>query len=165
MPSKTFWIDTSANVDVVSGGTGFVNLMTGMADIDIRTAAITLLRTIIRLDLAYTVHDSGEGSQRVSLGIGVASSEAASAGIAATPNPEVMTEFPTRGWVWRAQYRIFGFAADQPAVYVRELDIDLRGRRKMENGEGYLSLANVALEGVAATVRVMGIVRQLYMVA
>ena len=105
MPSRTVWLDTTINTDLTSGGSsGLTNLMAGMSDEQIRTTSLTLLRTIIRLDVAATVHDAGEGSQRVSLGIGVASSDAAALGVTALPDPENMSDFPPRGRAWRAQY-------------------------------------------------------------
>ena len=162
MPGKTLWIDTNFSTDVVVGTQLQQSLMGVVQSDESRLVGMTLMRTIIRMDIAYTVHDSGEGSQRLSMGIGVASQEAFNAGV--LPEPFTDGDFPTRGWIWRATYRLFGFAADQPAIYNRALDIDLRSRRKLENGEAYLVADNVNLEGVSSTVRVLGGIRQLWLV-
>ncbi len=122
---------------------------------------MTLLRTIIGLDLAYAVHDAGEGSQRMSLGIGMAERIAFDANT--LPNPGNAGNFPPRGWVWRAQWRVFGFAADQPAVSVRRVSLDLGSRRKLDNGVSYFIQENIAIEGVAASVRITGMIRQLWL--
>ena len=156
------WIDTAANLTLANNASGNRSLMTGVSSTQTRFDSMTLIRTIIGIDVAYAVHDSGEGSQEVSLGIGVTSQEAFAAG--SLPDPEIDTDFPARGWVWRARYRVFGFAADQPAVYLRRVEVDLRSQRKLENGECYLIGHNGPVDGVATTVQVSGMVRQLWKV-
>ncbi len=157
-----FWVDTTFNDDVVVGAQLLRSLMTGFSSPQTRADQMTLLRTIIGIDCARTVHDSGEGSERVSIGIGLTSQEAFAAGVVA--DPETNTDFPVRGWVWRANYRVFGFAADQPTIFTRRIDKDVRAMRKLENGEMYLVCSNAALEGVSGTVRLTGLVRQLWLV-
>ncbi len=161
MPA-TLWIDTMIDSDVGNGATATVNLIGEFPAFEtLRLARLTLLRTIVRLDIAYVVHDSGEGSQRVSMGAGVASNESLSGGT--TSDPEDGSEHPTRGWIFRGVWRVFGFAADQPAISVREVDLDLRARRKLENGIAFLSINNTAQEGTAAAINVSGVLRMLYL--
>ena len=147
---------------VGSGGQTGISLMTGVSATQTRFDQMTLLRTIVGLDVGSAVHDSGEGSQLASLGTGVMSQEAFAGG--AFPDPQVATDFPTRGWVWRAQYRVYGFAADQPAVFTRRIDLDIRAQRKLENGESFLVMNNGTEEGVAVTLLFIGLVRQLWLV-
>ena len=158
----TLWIDTIIDEDVPSVGQNRVSLMTGVSSVQTRFDRMTLTRTIVGIDIAYTVHDSGEGSQQMSLGIGVASQEAFAAGT--LPDPNSATDFPTRGWVWRAMYRVYGFAADQPAVFNARVDKDVKAQRKLENGEAYIVINNDPIEGVAGVVRVIGLIRQLWLV-
>jgi len=163
MPGRMLWIDTVMNLDVGSGAQGAQDLAVNFTSEQTRITQMTLMRTIIRLDLAYTVHDAGEGSQRLSIGFGIESQE--SFGAAIHPNPNNGSDFPVRGWIFRGVYRIFGFAADQPAVYNRAVDEDMRSRRKLENGVSFVVIDNDPLEGVAATVRTFGVVRQLWLVS
>ena len=156
------WIDTGFDVDLGNGASSQTSLMSGVSSVQTRFDQMTLLRTIVGIDLAYAVHDSGEGSQDLSLGIACASQEAFAA--TALADPEVDTDFPTKGWVWRARYRIFGFAADQPAIFTRRIDLDLRSKRKLENGECFMNFRNDAHEGTAAVVNIFGLVRQLWQV-
>ena len=158
----TVWLDTLFNNDIASGGQFVLSLMTGVSATQTRFDRMTLTRTIIGLDLAYTVHDSGEGSQRVTAGIAITSQEAFAA--SAVPDPEVASDHPVRGWVWRASYRIFGFAADQAAVYDARIDEDIHAQRKLDNGESYVIFVNEPVEGVASVARVTGIIRQLWLV-
>ena len=158
----TIWIDTVFDVDVASGTSRTDSLMTGVSSTQTRFDRMTLLRTIVGLDVARAVHDSGEGSEKVSLGIGVTSQEAFAAGIVA--DPETASDFPVKGWVWRASYRVYGFAADQPAVFNVRIDKDLRGNRKLENGEMYMATTVAALEGSNSSTTIVGIVRQLWLV-
>jgi len=158
------WIDTNFNF-VVSTGTPVMLTLNAFISTDVaRVAQMTLQRTIVGLDLARTVHDSGEGSERIAVGIGITPQVAFAAGVASVADPLTDADFPTRGWVWRSTYRIWGFAADQPAIFTRRVDLDLRSQRKLENGESFIagSLANI--EGANSTVSVVGLVRQLWLV-
>ena len=163
MAGKMLWIDTLIDSQVASSGQEAVDLTLSFTNEETRLAQMTLMRMIVRLDVAYTVHDSGEGSQRVGIGFGIESQEAFAAGV--HPDPLVQGDFPVRGWVYRGVWRVFGFAADQAAVDVARLDLDLRARRKLENGLSFFVVDNQAVEGVAAAVTVMGIVRQLWLVS
>jgi len=159
----TVWIDSLVDLQVGSGGAnGLQTLMTGVTPEDTRLGQWTLLRTIIGVDVAHLIHDSGEGSQKVSIGIGVASQEAFAA--ASISDPEVATDHPTRGWVWRWQGITYGFAADQPAIFTRRIDLDIRARRKLDNGESFVTVNNVNDQGVAGTIGVIGLIRQLWLV-
>ena len=137
--------------------------MTGMTFPQTRRDRMTLLRTIIGLDVARLTHDSGEGSEQVFFGIAIATQEAFDAGAASLPSPFVMTEFPRLPWVWRAAYRTYGFAADQPAVFNQRIDLDIRAKRKLENGQAYLNVVNTTFEGSSSVVTVSGIIRQLWL--
>jgi len=159
--NRTLWVDQVINTDVASGGQFALDLMADFTTVETRVTQLTLLRTIVGLDLAYAVHDSGEGSMGIGLGFGIESQEAFAAGV--HPEPLTRGDFPTRGWVYRGAWRVFGFAADQPTINVRRVDLDLRSRRKLENGVSFLVGDSSAIEGATATVKVFGIVRQLWM--
>ena len=158
----TIWLDTFLNDDVAVGTQFLHGLMAGTDPLQNRFDRMTLMRTIVRIDAAYTVHDAGEGSQRLSIGIALTSQEAFNAGTVSDPGAE--GDFPSRGWVWRSRYRVYGFAADQPAVSNRAIDLDLRSRRKLDNGVSFLVADNGAIEGVSSTIRLEGIIRQLWLV-
>jgi len=162
MPGRMLWIDTLLNDAVASGGQFARDLTTQFSTEETRLAQMTLMRTIMGVDLAYTVHDAGEGSQLFALGLGVESQEAFAAGV--HPDPFTTGDFPTRGWVFRGVWRVFGFAADQPAVFTARIDKDIRARRKLENGLSFIVGDNLALEGAASAITVTGIIRQLWLV-
>ena len=163
--AKTLWIDTMVDLQVASG-TGAIHssLMGDVDTTESRLTGMTLLRTIIGLHVAHLVHDSGEGSQKVFLGMMVVPQTAFAAGVASTADVKDGNAHPTRGWVWRAVYVTYGFAADQAAVFDNRIDKDVRSRRKLENGEMVLKAENVSDQGTAGTVGVIGVVRQLWLV-
>jgi len=163
MAGNTLWVDSLLDFDIASGGQGVANLAGTITFNEQRMGGMTLMRTIVGIDLAYTVHDSGEGSQMVDLGIAFASREAAQAAV--LPDPSTVTDFPPRGWVFRYRCRLFGFAADQPAVFTRRVDRDIRARRKMDNGEAVIIIDNTAIEGVATAIRITGLIRMLYLLS
>ena len=69
------------------------------------------------------------------------------------------------GWVWRGRWRVFGFAADQPAVHTARIDLDIRAKRVLKNGENVFIATNSPEEGVATTILVSGMIRSLYLVS
>ena len=162
MPGKMLWIDTLLNNAVGSNSQAAIDLTVQFTSEETRLAQMTLMRTVLRFDISHTVHDSGEGSQRVAVGLGIESQEAFAAGV--HPDPDTTGDFPTRGWIYRGVWRVWGFAADQAAVNVARVDLDLRSRRKLENGLSFIVVDNNAQEGVAGTIQLVGIIRQLWLV-
>ena len=158
------WIDTVISQSVADAGEERLSLMTDYNAGDQRLTQMTLLRTIIGLDIARLTHDSGEGSERLAIGIAIVSQEAYNIGENATPNPSVATDYPTRGWIWRAHYRTYGFAADQAAVFNQRIDLDLRSQRKLESGEPVIMMELDNLEGSSSVVQVLGLIRMLWLV-
>jgi len=163
VPQKTIWIDTLLDDSIASAGQFVANLAGGIDQNEMRLGGMTLMRTIVGIDIGTSVHDSGEGSQKIDIGIGLASREAAAAAV--LPDPGTAVDFPPRGWIFRLRCRVYGFAADQPAVYNLRVDRDIRARRKLDNGEPYIIVDNVAIEGVAVPVRVVGLIRQLWLLS
>ena len=162
MPGRMLWIDTLHNIDLANLGQSTTSLMTGFTPAETRLAGVTLMRTILVWTWGLTVHDSGEGSQMIDVGIGIGSQEAVAAGT--VPDPDTETEFPPRGWIYRARHRIAGFAADQPVVDFLRIDKDIRSRRRLENGEAYLTFINNPSEGATSTIRLVGITRMLWLI-
>jgi len=158
----TFWADHLPNLTVATGSLARTDMLVDMASVPARHERMTLTRTVIGIDVARITHDSGEGSDQVFLGIGVLSRDAFAASGAAIPDPFVMSDYPARGWVWRAAYRVYGFAADQPAVFNRRIDLDIRAQRKLENGILTLAVKNTAFEGTSSVITVSGIIRTLW---
>ncbi len=153
------WVDKAATMILATGGEADITLSSAIADA--RFLQATLLRTIIGINIGTTVHDAGEGSQLVSIGIGIANSIVTTSDL---PDPEIDTDYPTRGWVWRARYRVFGFAADQPAVFTQRVDLDIRSMRKLENGKSFMIGRNEAIEGTTNAITIHGLIRQLWLV-
>ena len=163
MPGRTVWFDTLVNLVATNGsGASALSLHSELNRDEQRLSGMTLLRTIVGLDIAHQIHDSGEGSQLVDLGIGIASQEAFSADV--VPDPNTSTEHPPRGWVWRYRCRTYGFAADQAAVYNHRVDKDIRARRRLENGELFLRIFNITDQGVAGNIVVHGLIRTLWLI-
>ena len=121
----------------------------------------TLMRLIICYDIGHLVHDSGEGTQFIDVGIGIASEEAVAAG--ALADPEASTDFPATGWLFRCRVLSQGFAADQPAAYYRTIERDLRAKRRLDNGNLYLSVTNTNDTGTSGSIIVAGITRALFL--
>ncbi len=159
---QSMWIDSLHEFDVASGARSERSLLATFTEFQTRLQGMTLARVILCHDYSYTVHDSGEGSQVVTVGIGLASQEAFAA--TTLPDPEADADFPQRGWVYRCRHVLHGFAADQPAVDVRSVYRDLRAMRKVDNSELFISVVNTNKSGTTSAINVVGIVRCLFLV-
>ena len=160
--AKTFWSDTLVSQDIAVSSQQHLSLIDQFSKDQLRMGQVTLLRTIIGIDCAAVVHDSGEGSSTLSIGIGVASQEAFLAGT--LPDPNAATDFPTKGWIFRARGRVFGFPTGAPQVQSWRIDRDIRARRILDNGEPYIILTNDVNEGSTVVLRVTGLIRCLWLV-
>jgi len=163
MPGRVVWIDSVVDSSISSGGVINVDLTVDYSNEQTRAYQMTLMRTIVRLDLAAVVHDAGEGSQKMGMGFGIISQEAFGAGV--LPDPQTQGDFPPRGWIYRGIWRTYSFQAGVADVHVRPVDLDLRSRRKLENGLCFMIVDNLPVEGTATSMRVTGIVRQLWLMS
>ncbi len=160
--AKTFWSDTLLKDDVAITNFATRSLLSDMDKSEQRVSRITLLRTIVGFDVAASVHDSGEGSSTMDIGIGIASQEAFAAGN--LPDPNTATDYPLRGWVFRARGRVFHFASTSPQVFTWRVDRDIRSRRVLDNGEPYIKFQHTLNEGAQGVLRITGLVRCLWLV-
>ena len=158
----TLWFDTLVGINVTSGTNGSQLLGGDLSELQRRTERLTLLRTIIRLDIAAIVRDSGEGDNILAIGVGVASQEAAAAGVFS--DPDVSTDYPTTGWVWRSRYRIYAVSTNDQNIDLVRVDLDLRGKRLIKNGRLFLNATNTVNQGVDTGIAVLGLIRTLYLV-
>ena len=158
MPRPTDWVDTLVNLEVPIAGQTAGSLVTGLFPLN--TRGMTVIRTIISLGMFSNTIAGAWGVMRVDLAIGIASQEAFSAGI--FPDPNTATEKPPRGWMWRTERLVSQNGAGAPIVV--DIEADIRGARKVENGEVYILANNTAQVGTFFQVNVLGLVRQLYKV-
>ena len=156
MPRPTDWIDTLVQIETSAGACAQDSLMTGVAPVNMR--GMTVIRTIVALSLFSNTVAGAWGCMRVNLGIGIASQEAFAAGV--IPDPNVATDKPARGWLWRSQQMVSQNGAGSPVVF--DVVADIRGARKVENGEVYLTVCNTAYVGTQFQVNAVGLIRQLY---
>jgi len=157
----TLWLDTHMSEDAAGAGGQFIKQLTAEFLVGtLRSSRMTLLRTIVGLDLGMAVRDAGEGDAALDIGIGITAPE----NITNVPDPNVSTDHPTRGWIWRARYRVYGVAVDDQNVRTTRIDLDLRSRRKLDNGFCYCVGVNTDNQGVSQPIKVMGLIRQLWLV-
>ena len=158
MPRPTDWVDTVVNLEVSDGASIQTSLVTGLAPVN--TRGMTVIRTILSLGLYSNTIAGAWGVQLVSLGIGITSQEAFAAGV--LPDPDVATDKPPRGWMWR--HVTLAEQNGAGTMIVHHMTADIRGARKVENGEVYLVVNNDTVKGTTFQVNVRGLVRQLYKV-
>jgi len=157
MPRPTDWIDTLVVLSAAAmGGQANQSLMTGVAPVNMR--GMTLIRTIISLGMVSTTTAGAWAAQSINMGIGVASQEAFAAGV--LPDPDSATDKPPRGWVWRAHKVVTQNGVGSQVAW--EVTADVRGARKIENGELYLIITNTNQEGTSFNVNMTGLIRTLY---
>jgi len=151
---KTFWHDRLFSISVSTGAQSVTDLLTSLSQDE--TRGITIARTVIRLAMVSPTAVS-DGSQALDIGLAMVSSDAFGAG--AVPDPNVETDIPVNGWVFRTRVYVPGNAnGPTDPTPVRE---DIRAMRKLSGAIYTLVANNTAQDGTAFSVRMIGIVRTL----
>ena len=159
MARSTDWIDTITSTTIASGAQGNVSLMGG------NTPDVTRGWTSARVVLDLSIHPAtavSDGFQQLTLGIGVMSQEAFTAVV--FPDANIGADRPARGWLYRNNVSVAGAAAMVSHAPIR-ITADIRGKRKVDNGELVMVLNNTTIDGTAFMVRVNGLVRVLFLLA
>ena len=156
MPRPTDWIDSIVGFSAATSSQSQVSLMTGVAPVNMR--GMTLIRTIVSVSVFSITVAGAWGIQVASIAIGVASQEAFAASI--LPDPNVATDKPPRGWVYRTSQVVAQNGAGAPVSH--DLRADIRGARKIENGELYVIMTNDPVAGTTFSIRMEGLIRTLY---
>jgi len=120
---------------------------------------LTVVRTIIQLDLTEGVTAAIVGIQAMHLGIGIASQEAFSAGN--LPLPATPAADPASGWLWKASRLVQG-TQTLNSYRIVHLEYDISAQRKLGKGTLYIIIENNVFDGTAQAIRVHGEVRTLY---
>ena len=157
MARRADWADSEVNSVVASGAQLVGSLMGGISTEGSR--GMTVVRTILTLSIIPPVAVS-DGHQRMSMGIGVISQEGFGAGV--VPDANSVLDRPPRGWLWREQLVCVGAASmvsHAPAVF----RADIRGKRKVDNGELVIIIDNDPIDGTAFGVRVVGMIRIVFL--
>ena len=158
MARQNEWKDNLISVGLATGAGTFESLVANFTEPDKR--GMTLVRTLIRLTAFSTSIAGAYGVQNISMGIGVASQEAFAVGLAALSDPQTESDKPTRGWVWCSQMLVSQNGVGGEVL--QTITADIRGMRKLENGELFVSIFNVAEVGTAFGIEMHGIIRTLF---
>jgi len=147
MPSRDgYWLDTNVATQIASGADAAAQFLDNNLTIQ-ELRGVTLIRTIIDLQVMTTTEGGVEGISSIFAGIGVSSREAFAAGTGALPSPDVNTDKPTLGWVWRS-----------PGVQPR-WQVDIRAARVLNNGRLYLVMQNTNIAGTGFSIQIVGMIR------
>ena len=156
MPARqTDWVDTLVGFNLATGTQDNTRIDGGSTQVVLR--GVTIIRTILNLSVISLSIAGAYGVQAMNFGIGISSREAFNAGV--FPDPEIATDKPSRGWLWRHHLLASQNGTGTPIVSV--VHADIRGARKIEDGIVYLIVANTPVIGTTFTASVQGIVRQL----
>jgi len=157
MARQTDWDDTLVSLDIPSGGQKS-QALTVSTQADIHSSrGMTVVRTILELSLMSQSVAGAWGTQTVDLAIGIASLEAFAAEV--LPDPNVQTEKPPRGWMWRHRTVLSQNGTGTPITV--DISRDIHGMRVVQNGVVYLIVNTMPIDGTAFSSRVVGLIRLL----
>ena len=161
MARTPYWEDTVINASVVDDADDLRSLVGGLSEDERR--GMTIVRTIISLQLTPLTTSGVVGSMVVDLGVGIANEQAFTAGAGSLPDPAINSERPPRGWIWRDRVMVLDDATTLAVPTV--VHQDLRSKRKVDAGIPYLTTSPSSRTGTDFTIRISGIVRLLYLMA
>ena len=153
------WADTGLVAQsIASAGEIVTDLLANAPALD----TITAVRIIGYLDVAIPITSEVQSSESIDVGIGVAAVEAFTVAGSSLPNPRTDTEFPPRGWLYRARRISWQFKAannEQQQMHA-VFQWDVRAARKVDKGRLFMTITSTPLVGTAV-VDVTGLVRVL----
>ena len=156
----TAWDDFRMNNSTADGAFATFALMNNIADPEKR--GCTLIRMILDFVLFPATPGAVSGRQLYSMGIGVVSDDAFSAGATGLPNPEVDSDYPVGGWLWRKTVAVFDETLATGHVPPVQIQADLRAMRKLDRSTLAFMLFNGTGEGTPFAVQRIGQIRCLY---
>ena len=156
---KTQWVDTFLNELLVPGANAAVSLLSDLVGND--TMGMTLTRTIISITIAPTAWSGTLGTARCDMGIGLATQEAFLAGV--LPDPAVATEEPILGWAWREKLVQVTPGSVSAGIQPARTQADVKSRRKIDDGELYIAMDNITVNGAGHDMLFVGLIRTLYL--
>ncbi len=118
---------------------------------------ITVARLVGYLTITPDLPASLNATQRVDIGIGVVAEKSMSGVL--TPQPDISTDYPARGWMyaatkWVSQSTTVGFVYPQ-------WEFDIRTMRKVDKGILFIGAGSNNVDGTAFSVRLGGRIRAL----
>jgi len=152
------WVDELLDIQVAPGAQANRTLLSNT------TVEERVGWTLTRMVFCYSLKaiNSGivDGHQKVDMGIGITSQEAFAAG--ALPDPEVPSDYPFGGWLYRCRHMVDDNVAN--GVPAQVFERDLRAQRKLGRGEAYIILVNQTDIGAGFSIVLLGSIRSLYRV-
>ena len=155
------WADLLFNIGILNN--------TNMVPLDIlfdlgasRLSVITVVRLVAQFAVVGELPlQVATGTSRIDVGIGVATVEGFDGGATTTPQPDVSTEYPIRGWLYATTKVVFNTNNSGSLSAFPQWEVDMRAMRKIDKGILYLAAANNNADGDAINVRLIGRVRAL----
>ena len=157
MARRTTWQDRLVDTTVSSGGQAAPTLMTDISRDE--GAGRTLTRMIGELSLSSATIAGAWGKQMMDIGIGLFDRDAAAA--VAMSDPNVSSEQPPTGWVFRTRCVVAQNGTGAQVLYMCRFD--LGAQRKIGAGVLHMIMNNTASTGTNFSVEVQGIVRLLFL--
>ena len=155
----TAWDDQLILSTALSDGvTGSVILAENVGDSEHR--GCTIVRMLIGMQFMPINPGGINGQMAVTIGIGLASDDAFSAG--ALPDPEVDADFPVAGWMYRDRFVVGNLTPGAGPYLVLRVEKDLRAQRKLDRSTPFMSVRPDLVNGSAFSIIESGIIRILY---
>ena len=156
MARRTAWQDTI--VDEHQTATSVQNSLQMMSTLDREEKrGNTITRLIGELGLYSTTVAGAWGVQKYDIGFAMLDDDAFAA--AALPDPNIATDYPPRGWLFRTRCVVAQNGTGAPVV--TRCVFDIRAQRKMDNAVLVMIVNNVNTAGTSFTIENTGIVRAL----
>ena len=155
------WADRLLQVSVANNTTTTNDLTTEFADND--RAGLTVVRLIMCYSIRANNPGAVSGTQILDIAIGLFEKEA----FGATVLPDVQTEadYPRGGWLYRCRHVVQDEPTADGVITAPEIFKDVRSQRKIGGPDAVLGLIahNQSHEGNTFTVKLVGIIRGLYL--
>ena len=155
------WADKLMNLNVNSSASSTFDLTNEFTANE--TAGLTVVRMILCYSLRAATPGAVSGQQVVDIGVGLFEAEAFAAGV--LPDVQSEADYPRGGWLYRCRHLAVDETLANGPMPMLEVNKDIRSQRRLGGPDVALGVLvrNDPLEGTTFSIRVVGIIRTLYL--
>ena len=149
------WADATFDNILTAGTPKVFDLLAGALE---GSTTLTVSRVILDLEVGIPISSEIEYSQTIHIGIGVCSVEAFAIGPTAIPSPNIVAEYPPRGWLYVATKQCWQFKGVSEGQQKKNamFQADLRGMRKIDKGILYIHMVSIDQTPTSSAVDMVG---------
>ncbi len=151
------WFDADVALPTLTNAVAQFDQLSVPGD-ELRTLTVTRIIMDLQLAPASLIASPQRGNLKVTVGVGLATTDAIAAGVGSLPNIFSNVSFPIRGWLYKGAM-FSSWENESGVVEVDEIQImhlDLGAMRKLDNGVLFITAGSELISGTSYSLDLFG---------